>query len=303
MKLSIVIPVYRVEATLNRCLESVTAQAFTDYELILVDDGSPDACPQLCDRWAQKEVRIRVIHQPNRGLSAARNAGIAKAQGEYITFIDSDDYLEPDTLAPLMAWLEQHPTTDILEYPAMLFCGSPRQCRLGFSQTTTYHDMDDYWYRCRAYEHTYAWNKIYRASLFRSIRFPEGEVFEDASTLCQLLKVTREVTTIDVGCYCYCFNPRGITATADGQALATHLRHHVEKLGETVRRDRLFQEYYMRVLNIQIDVYSLTLQPPLLPLHRVNPSYFRGRTLAKAILVNLLGVNGLCKLIKHLHHG
>ena len=81
MKLSIVIPVYRVEATLDRCLESVARQSFGDFEVILVDDGSPDQCPERCDEWARRDSRFTVIHQQNRGLSAARNAGIDRARG------------------------------------------------------------------------------------------------------------------------------------------------------------------------------------------------------------------------------
>ena len=91
MKLSVIIPVYRVEDTLDRCVESVLAQDCHDMELILVDDGSPDSCGQRCDEWAQKDRRIKAIHQPNGGLSKARNAGIGQATGDYITFVDSDD--------------------------------------------------------------------------------------------------------------------------------------------------------------------------------------------------------------------
>ena len=91
MKLSIIIPVYHTQDTLPRCLDSILRQSFTDYEVILVDDGSDDGCPQLCDEYTRKDARIRVIHKENGGLSDARNAGILQAKGEYITFIDSDD--------------------------------------------------------------------------------------------------------------------------------------------------------------------------------------------------------------------
>ena len=97
MKLSVIIPVYRVEDTLDRCVESVLCQSVDEMEVILVDDGSPDQCPAKCDLWAEKDARIRVIHKENGGLSDARNAGIDIAQGDFITFVDSDDYLEADT--------------------------------------------------------------------------------------------------------------------------------------------------------------------------------------------------------------
>ena len=116
MKLSIIIPVYRAEDTLERCIGSILQQSFTSYELILVDDGSPDACPLLCDEYAGKDSRIHVIHKENGGLSDARNVGIKRAKGLYITFIDSDDAIEENSLQHLMEELYQHPEVDILEY-------------------------------------------------------------------------------------------------------------------------------------------------------------------------------------------
>ena len=123
MKLSIIIPVYCVENTLDRCLESIVSQSYADFEIILVDDGSPDRSPALCDAWAEKDPRIHVIHKENGGLSDARNAGIEMAQGEYLTFIDSDDYIEAGTLASVMDAVADN---DIVEYPVDGFCGSPK---------------------------------------------------------------------------------------------------------------------------------------------------------------------------------
>ena len=118
MKLSIVIPVYRVETTLDRCVESVVTQDYDDFEIILVDDGSPDRCPQLCDEWARRDPRISVIHKPNGGLSDARNAGIDVARGDFLTFIDSDDYIAPHTLSQLMPLTDE---ADLIEYPIRQF--------------------------------------------------------------------------------------------------------------------------------------------------------------------------------------
>ena len=94
--LSIIVPVYKVENYLPKCIDSILAQTFTDFELILVDDGSPDNCPALCDAAAEKDARVRVIHQKNGGLSAARNAGLDAARGAWIGFVDSDDYIAPE---------------------------------------------------------------------------------------------------------------------------------------------------------------------------------------------------------------
>uniref|UniRef100_UPI0040299F99 glycosyltransferase family 2 protein n=1 Tax=Prevotella sp. TaxID=59823 RepID=UPI0040299F99 len=109
--LTVIIPVYKTVATLDRCVESVLSQA-DGCEIILVDDGSPDSCGDLCDRWAGRSDRISVVHQPNRGLSAARNSGIARSHAPYVTFVDSDDVLHPHTLPPLLALLAAHPDYD-----------------------------------------------------------------------------------------------------------------------------------------------------------------------------------------------
>lgn len=300
MKLSIIIPVYRVEATLDRCIESVLGQAIDDFEVILVDDGSPDNCPRMCDEWVQRDPHIRVIHQKNGGLSAARNSGLDVAQGNYITFVDSDDYIGPETYLPLLEVLENNPDIDILEYPVFVFYGSDRQHLLSFDEMT-YHDMDDYWYHGQAYQHTYACNKIFRRGLFQEIRFPLGMVFEDANTLPLLLEKAHVVSSTSKGLYYYCANNNGITSTADGEALNMLLKPHVEMIASTRRRDADFQLYYLHVLNIQMDVCELTGRMPILPYYHVNPKNVNGVLKLKAILLNLLGSNNLCCVNKLIH--
>ena len=116
MRLSVIVPIYKVEDSLDRCVSSIVAQNCPATEIILVDDGSPDSCPDICDQWERRNASIRVIHKANGGLSDARNAGIQVAKGDYITFVDSDDYLSPDTYTPLMEMLESMPEADMLEY-------------------------------------------------------------------------------------------------------------------------------------------------------------------------------------------
>ena len=104
--ISVIIPIYNVEAYLDECIASVIAQTYSNLEIILVDDGSPDNCPQMCDEWAAKDSRIRVIHKENGGLSDARNAGIDIATGEYIAFVDSDDWIVPEMYEKMLAALK-----------------------------------------------------------------------------------------------------------------------------------------------------------------------------------------------------
>ena len=294
MKLSVIIPVYRVEATLDRCLQSVVGQTFTDLEVILVDDGSPDGCPQKCDEWGRQDGRIRVVHKQNGGLSDARNTGIALARGEYLTFVDSDDFLDVDTYAKVLPLADG---SDIVEFPVFKGYGSSAQCLLDFGEST-YEKMEDYWLRGQAYEHTYAWNKIYRRELFQGICFPKGRVFEDVWTLPLLLQRAKRVVTTRQGLYYYCLNPQGITATASGPQLEMLLEAHLRTMGHWTD-DR----YYMHVLNIQMDVCELTGKAARLPGRRVDVlgKGLPHRQRLKAVALRLLGIDRLCKLNKTIH--
>ena len=115
--ISVIIPVYKVEQYLDECVESVVRQTYGDLEIILVDDGSPDGCPALCDRWAKKDSRIKVVHKKNGGLSSARNAGLAVARGEYIGFVDSDDYVDTGMYEDLMRVMLQDEKTMVVSSP------------------------------------------------------------------------------------------------------------------------------------------------------------------------------------------
>ena len=301
MKLSIIIPVYRVEDTLDKCIESVVKQDFTDFEAILIDDGSPDRCPQKCDEWARKDTRISVIHKQNGGLSDARNAGLEIAKGDYITFVDADDFISAQTYAPLMGKLSERPDIDILEYPIYVFYNSKRQYRMDFKKEKEYHDMEEYWYEGQAYQHTYACNKIFRSTLFKEVRFPKGIIFEDVNTLPRLLERAKVVATTQQGMYYYCANPSGITATADGKGLQMLLQSHVDIISKTQRDDVWFQRYYMHVLNIQMDVYEQTGAATTLPKVTINAKTLHGLQQMKAVALNILGINRLCKLNKTIH--
>ena len=283
MKLSIVIPVYRVEATLDRCVESVLGQDVDDMEVILVDDGSPDNCPKMCDDWAERDVRIRVIHKENGGLSDARNVAIDIAKGDYITFVDSDDWMETGTYKAILKLMDDD---DIVEFPVAR--------RLSLSDRS-FDNIDDYWLTEQAYTHTFACNKIYRRSLFDDVRYPKGKVFEDVYTLPLLLRKAKRVSTTSQGCYHYEWNPSGITATADGEKLAMLLEAHLTS-GMPID-----DSYYMYLVNIQIDVREQTEKPLILPKKKLNVSNLKGKQKLKAILLNFLGISILCRISKFIH--
>lgn len=197
--ITLIIPVYMVEPYLDRCLNSVVRQTYENLEIILVDDGSKDNCPTICDRWAKKDKRIRVIHRENGGLSAARNSGIDAAQGEYLAFVDSDDFVSEEFI-------------DVL-YQACKRTGSQiAQCRYEyvdgdvmtkdkgevteptevFSGKEMIKGMS---WRDGAYN-VVAWNKLYHKSVFEGVRYPEGRIHEDEATTHKLFYQAEQVVFV-----------------------------------------------------------------------------------------------------------
>ncbi|MBO5187618.1 MAG: glycosyltransferase [Prevotella sp.] len=296
-KLSIIVPVYKVEDTLDRCVDSITSQHYDRMEIILVDDGSPDNCPRLCDKWAGKDCRIKVIHKTNGGLSDARNAGLDIACGEYITFVDSDDFLGKDTFIQVMGTMEANRDFDILEYPAYLYYGSPKG-KVFNPGCMTYHNTASYWIHGEAYSHTYAWNKIYRRSLFDGVRFPKGKIFEDVYTLPKIMAKAKTIATTDRGLYMYCHNPNGITNTSGANGLQMLLQAHTGIMYSFADIPG-FDKYYMQVANIQLSLCELTGCKPIL--RDVKIKNFRDmptKTKYKAAAINILGIKTLCKLFR-----
>ena len=165
---TVIIPVYKVERYLDACVESVVRQSYADLEILLVDDGSPDRCPALCDAWAEKDPRIKVIHRENGGLSTARNSGIDAAMGEFLLFVDSDDLLEPDAVRRAVdAQRQQDADLVIFNLTYVDEANRPLpQPDLNWC-TDEILDEDGVWQRCFALAETriyyvVAWNKLYR---------------------------------------------------------------------------------------------------------------------------------------------
>mgnify|MGYP000870561382 FL=1 len=311
MKLSIINPVYKVEHTLNQCIESVLEQSFTDYEILLIDDGSPDNCPQICDQWTEQDNRLKVIHKPNGGLSDARNAGIDKAQGEYITFIDSDDTIEKDTLSEIMNAFTLHPVYQIIEYPVSVHHHSDRAYILHFEEKG-YTNLHDYWISHKGYTHAYAWNKVYHRKLFTDIRFPVGKLFEDIITVAKLLKLSGNILTISRGRYNYYENKNGLTALAGKddlkQLLLWHLqirREYIQPQNESTKNnirathDRARYELYL--VNIQLDIYRMGNTTPYFTDCHIPFGFLFTQNLSiimrgKALIIQLFGIKTLCRI-------
>lgn len=289
-RLTVIVPVYKVEDTLDRCLHSILTQDCGGLHVILVDDGSPDACPRLCDEWARRDSRVQVIHKANGGLSEARNAGLRRAEGAYVTFVDSDDYLLAGTYRAVLEEMEKG--YDFVEFPV---CRVDRQGHERCMEwgRRVYTRPEDYWYGCEGYVHTYACNKVFRRSLFDGLAFPAGRLFEDAWLMPKLLERCSCFATTERGGYVYEVNDAGITCAQETRGLPMLLESHLQS-GFGLSDSR----YYLELANIQINVYRLTGAVSLPP-RRVRVGRLKGiKGKMKGILLNLLGLKLLCKLFR-----
>lgn len=180
-KLSIIVPVYKVEQYLHKCVDSILNQTFTDFELILVDDGSPDNCGRICDEYAAKDGRIRVIHKENGGLSDARNAGIDVAKGEIIGFVDSDDYIDANMYIDMLNFMEEKQLdvacADTYQVREDKFKFKPR-----YSENKLFNREEAICEILNGNLDNAAWNKIYKRSVIGDTRYPKGRIYEDVAT-------------------------------------------------------------------------------------------------------------------------
>lgn len=202
-EISIIVPVYKTERFLDACIRSILGQTFADFELILVDDGSPDNCPALCDAEAAKDSRIRVVHQKNRGLSGARNAGLDTARGEWIAFVDSDDTITPDYCAKLY--------TAVQDTGARIAVCNYRQVdeALVPIKEQYLHVRREVMTPEQALEHStllpymVVWNKLYHKSIFEGLRFAEGKLNEDTLLIAYAYEKADRIANIPDALYLY----------------------------------------------------------------------------------------------------
>lgn len=202
--ISVIVPVYKVEPYLDQCISSIVNQTYSNLEIILVDDGSPDNCPAMCDAWAEKDQRIRVIHKPNGGLSDARNAGMAAATGELMAFVDSDDYLAPDMYEHLYQRMSQDKSDisacgvqmvwDDGTPPRMLTCQG--SCILN-REDAMRAIIEESWLKQPVVY------KLYKTMLICGIPFPKGKYHEDMFWSYQAISKADRVSVSDYAGYFY----------------------------------------------------------------------------------------------------
>ena len=222
---TVIIPIYKVEQYIHECLDSVINQTYSALEIILVDDGSPDTCPQICDEYAKKDSRIRVIHQANGGLSCARNTALDVAQGKYIVFLDSDDFMDR-RLVERTILLMEHNDFDAVVYEAKLVDNESNVTG------TRFHIYDEPTeVPCSvALEKivtdeigSQVWKAVYRSELWKKIRFPLGRFYEDMPVLYQVYaNMSRNVLFLPEQLYYYRLNDNGISLSDNNRDVKSY---------------------------------------------------------------------------------
>lgn len=256
-KISVIVPVFKVERYLNECVTSIVNQTYDNLEIILVDDGSPDKCPQMCDEWADKDSRIKVVHKKNGGLSSARNAGMEHASGEFVMFVDSDDFIEQSMAYDLMqAQNDTH---------ADVVC-----CEINRYKDGVYTLMDIFHSSVALYTITStqflnmlfltkvscaSWNKLYRRDVLHDVSFPEGVYNEDIVFLYNLFQ-NRNITValINKALYNYRITPNSVTTTFGKRNMdylynAQNFQKHILE-----NRQDLYDSFNVYMARVAIDI-------------------------------------------------
>lgn len=260
--ISVIVPVYNVEPYLPKCIESIMSQTYSNLEIILVDDGSPDNCPKICDEYAKKDSRIIVIHKNNGGLSEARNAGIDASSGDWIAFVDSDDYIAPNMVESLHEAADKQ-NADMAICSVDLFSDDTGGVKIHETRTVTADISSGYdilkTTKLGEFNYVISWNKIYRRSLWQKLRYPPGRIHEDAFVAHHLFGMCEKVVCIPAS-LCYYRQTSGSITNApysikrldDFDALADRAQYYLdnglcEYIGSvlTYYYERLRVKYYL----------------------------------------------------------
>ncbi len=256
MLVSVIVPVYNCERYLARCVESILAQTHRRLEVLLIDDGSSDRSPQICDEFAVRDERVRVIHKPNGGGSAARNDGIEVARGEFIAFCDNDDFMAPAMIERLVGMCVDNDcdiahckrvrsSADFLETP------EPQPVTV-----LTNREILEEFYR---WSSPYIWDKVYRREVWRGVRFPVGSYTgEDVAVVHHLLWAARRGAVTGEGLYCHFLNPDSVMLSgfdvrwaigALNDRLELARREGLWRLYADVLVRRVYEEEYLLTMN------------------------------------------------------
>ncbi len=253
-KIDIIVPVYNTEKYIRQCIYSIQSQSFSDFRLILVDDGSTDNCSVICDELAQNDKRIEVIHQRNVGLSAARNAGLKISSNPYICFIDSDDMIHMDYLKHMYELITKC-DAELVVCDYHIFGDNEPMGELsgafGDQDIKVYTDISEYAdsINDNAIKMVCVWNKLYKAELLHNIYFPEGKVYEDDYVYYKILDRSKKTVFTDAKLYEY----RIQSGSISHEKYSLKMLNHIEAKGKQIQYFHKMKK--QRLIEISFDAY------------------------------------------------
>ncbi len=230
VKVSVIVPIYNVEQYLARCLESIVNQTLKDIEIICINDGSQDGSGKIAQSYAEKDPRIILINQENKGLSVARNTGMDAARGKYISFIDSDDWVDPNFLERLYIAAEKYNADAACASILRPHDSGKNPYKIKFETEQILSSVAEKYRVLEIPRKCYVWNKIYKLEELKKqgLRFPEGVTFEDIYFTIRFLYHCKEIVTVPGTCYHYYVNRKSITRAATDKSQLDMLAAHAD---------------------------------------------------------------------------
>lgn len=282
-QISIIVPVYNVEKYLHRCVDSILAQTFTDFELILIDDGSTDSSGRICDEYAQKDSRINVIHQKNQGQAASRNIGVKRATAKWIHFVDSDDEIHPRMLEALHHAI-------VLYNVDMAICGGIQgydeqllhrwnelKFPLKIDRVSINEDTLIEFYNDPGFRYGTVWASLISKRIITMLPFTEGRIYEDAAVVCQWLCEAGVIANIHENLYFYRRNESSTTGSSFSMK-------RLDVLWSKEQQERFFEKKnYQRMKSIKVESYIYSAAEFCKEIRRINGSACKIRELRKAV--------------------
>lgn len=264
---SVIVPVYNVEEYLSRCVDSILTQTYRNLEVILVDDGAKDSSGSICDAYAREDSRVRVIHKENGGLSSARNAGIDIAKGDYLEFVDSDDWIEPDAVENLLQMALEH-QVELVTGGRWDVKARTGEKKLGLcpqkQEIISGEELASRIFRWDNCDSS-ACDKLFHRRLFREIRFPLGVVCEDVPVMYRIALDAGRVAMLNKPIYNYFHRSGSISMTRSISDKTFHFSQHTEKILDDIRKNRpclTAEARYLRVRSLVNSVISVDLASP-----------------------------------------
>lgn len=278
--LSIIVPVYNVEAYIVECLESILSQTFSNYEVILSDDGSTDNSGKICDEYAAKDPRFKVIHKTNGGVSSARNAALDICSGKYLTMLDPDDSIAADTYENV-TYLEHHPETDILQFP-YINCypdGHQEILRPQSMLITGKEQILLHWWEGNLL-HFANLNKIFRRHIFDDLRYREGHTSEDTYLMADFAERARQIFISEKGSYFYKIRNNSLTSSYDFEKhmdlFDAHLHNYKALLHHPALQEirvKAFIRLYRRLITAHLSDPTREIRSQLKEVKQYMPSW------------------------------